>query len=97
MVAGRTSDAADAHRTESPPQLTAYARRPDLAHLPAWGEFRKRVGDSGDVGIFHETYRVENGNYEVIYHHMPPFGLGEVGELIEIGGHHENAGGRMGK
>ena len=61
------------------------------------GEFRNRVGDSGDVGIFHETYRVENGNYEVIYHHMPPFGLRKVGELIEIGGHHENAGGRMGK
>lgn len=77
--------------------LTAYARRPDLAHLPAWGEFRKRVGDSGDVGIFHETYRVENGNYEVIYHHMPAFGLGAVGELTEIGGRHESAGGRMGK
>ena len=78
-------------------QLTAYAQRPDLAHLPAWGDFRKHVGDSGDVGIFHETYRVENGNYEVIYHHMPPFGLGEVGDLIEIGGHHDNAGGRMGE
>ena len=77
--------------------LTAYARRSDLAHLPAWNEFRKRVGDSGDVGIFHETYRVENGNYEVIYHHMPPFGLGAVGELTEIGGRHHTAGGRMGE
>lgn len=78
-------------------QLTAYARRGDLAHLPAWNAFRKSVGDSGDVGIFHETYRVENGNYEVIYHHMPPFGLGAVGELTEIGGRHQTAGGRMGE
>lgn len=76
--------------------LTAYARRPDLTHLPAWGEFRKRVGDSGDVGIFHETYRVEDGRYEVIYHGMPPFGLGAVGELTEIGNRHETAANRMG-
>ncbi len=75
--------------------LTEYARRSDLTHLPAWNRFRKSVGDSGDVGIFHETYRVEAGRYEVIYHNMPPFGLGEAGELFEIGGRHQTAGGRM--
>ena len=75
--------------------LTEYARRPDLAHLPAWNRFRRHVGDSGDVGIYHETYRVEDGRYEVIYHHMPPFGLGGVGELFEIGGQHQSAAGRM--
>ena len=32
--------------------LTDYARRSDLAHLPAWNRFRQSVGDSGDVGIF---------------------------------------------
>ncbi len=77
--------------------LIEYARRPDLAHLPAWNRFRKHVGDSGDVGIFHETYRVSDGNYEVIYHNMPPFGLGKVGKLDEIGGKYHTAGGRMGE
>lgn len=77
--------------------LTEYARRPDLAHLPAWNRFRKHVGDSGDVGIYHETYRVNDGNYEVIYHNMPPFGLGKVGILEEIGGRHHTASGRMGE
>ncbi len=77
--------------------LTAYARNPDREHLPAWNRFRQRIGDSGDVGIFHETYRVTDGNYEVIYHNMPPFGLGKVGHLEEIGGKHHTAGGRMGE
>ena len=75
--------------------LTAYARRPDLAHLPAWQRFRRRTGDSPDVGIWHETYRVADGQYETIYHHMPPFGLGRVGELSVITGHRESAAGRM--
>ena len=64
--------------------LTRYARDPDLAHLPAWKRFRENVGDSGDVGIWHETYLVEDGKYETIYHNMPPFGLGQVGDLTEI-------------
>jgi len=38
--------------------LTSYARQADLAHLPAWGRFRQTVGDSGDVGIWHETYLI---------------------------------------
>lgn len=77
--------------------LTTYARDPDRAHLPAWNRFRKRIGDSGDVGIFHETYRVSDGSYEVIYHNMPPFGLGEAGVLREISGKDHTADGRMGK
>ena len=75
--------------------LTDYATRRDLTHLPAWNRFRRHVGDSGDVGIWHETYRVDAGNYEVIYHNMPPFGLGKVAGLEEIGGRHETSAGRM--
>ncbi len=77
--------------------LTEYARRPDLAHLPAWQRFRRHFGDSGDVGIYHETYRVSDGYYEVIYHNMPAFGLGKVGKLEEIGGKHQTAVSRMGE
>ena len=37
-------------------QLEAYARNRDAAHWPAWVAFNKRIGSSGDVGIWHETY-----------------------------------------
>lgn len=75
--------------------LTRYARDPDLAHLPAWKHFRESVGNSGDVGIWHETYLVEDGRYETIYHNMPPFGLGQVGELTEIGSRRMTAAQRV--
>ena len=57
--------------------LDAYARG-DL-HLPAWREFNRRVRDSGDVGIWHETYRIEPGAYETVYGNMPRFGLAGAG------------------
>jgi hypothetical protein len=75
--------------------LTRYAREPDRQHLPAWTRFRRHVGNSGDVGIWHETYRVAEGQYECIYHNMPPFGLGKVGQLVEAFGHTETASQRM--
>lgn len=75
--------------------LTAYARQPQFAHLPAWGRFRRNVGNSGDVGIWHETYLISEGQYENIYHHMPPFGLGRVGRLLEATGRHESASKRI--
>jgi Domain of unknown function (DUF4188) len=75
--------------------LTRYARQPDLAHLPAWGQFRQNVGNSGDVGIWHETYVITEGQYENIYHNMPPFGLGRVGRLLEATGERESATKRL--
>src|SRR5580700_12296771 len=38
--------------------LTRYAKQPDLTHLPAWAQFRRNIGNSGDVGIWHETYLI---------------------------------------
>jgi hypothetical protein len=55
--------------------LEAYARNHDYAHWPAWVAFNKRVRvSSGDVGIWHETYRyrIAPGQYEAIYGSMPP-------------------------
>src|SRR5438093_8601572 len=46
--------------------LERYARNPESRHLPAWRRFNRLVRDSGDVGIWHETYRVPAGDYEVI-------------------------------
>ena len=60
-------------------QLLDYAKNRDAEHLPAWRAFNKRVGTNGDVGIWHETYRVRAGDYENVYVNMPTFGLGTVG------------------
>ena len=65
-------------------QLLDYAKSRNSAHLPAWRAFNKRVGTSGDVGIWHETYRVRVGDYESIYVNMPRFGLGKVGAQLDV-------------
>ena len=75
--------------------LDNYAKSRDHKHLPAWSAFNRAVGSNGDIGIWHETYRVGPGNYEVIYNNMPPFGLGKVTRLIPASGRHETAAGRM--
>jgi hypothetical protein len=78
-------------------QLNAYAKARDLAHLPAWRAFNKAVGKNGDVGIWHETYRVREGDYETIYANMPPFGLAKATKSVPVGGRRESAAGRMQK
>ncbi|WP_119070310.1 DUF4188 domain-containing protein [Rubrobacter indicoceani] len=55
--------------------LERFARDPNDPHLPAWRSFNRRARASGDVGIWHETYRIAPGNYESIYSNMPSFGL----------------------
>ena len=65
--------------------LERYARNPDALHLPAWRAFNKRVRGSGDVGIWHETYRVRASEYEAIYGNMPRTGLAKVAEHVPLG------------
>jgi hypothetical protein len=75
--------------------LMDYARARESEHLPAWREFNRRVGKTGTVGIWHETYAVQAGAYESIYNHMPRFGLARAGELVEASGHRSTARGRL--
>jgi hypothetical protein len=76
--------------------LEAYARNSDGAHWPAWVAFNKRMARSrGDVGIWHETYRVAAGQYEAIYSGMPPHGLGKIAKLLPARDRFETARGRM--
>ena len=65
--------------------LDRYARDPDARHLPAWKRFNQLVRGSGDVGIWHETYRVQAGEYEAIYGNMPRVGLAAAGEHAPLG------------
>ena len=78
-------------------QLEAYARSKDGTHWPAWVAFNKRIGSSGDVGIWHETYLVPAGSYECVYNNMPPTGLGEVAKLVPAAGRKATAAARAGK
>lgn len=76
--------------------LMRYARQSDRAHLPAWRAFNKIMGsDDSDVGIWHETYRIQPGNYEVIYRSMPAFGLGKAFGLAPISKNRESARERL--
>jgi hypothetical protein len=76
--------------------LEAYARSHDHQHWPAWVSFNKRMRESrGDVGIWHETYLIREGQYEAIYSGMPRWGLGSVGALVQASGRKESARGRV--
>lgn len=67
-------------------QLERYARARDAGHWPEWVAFNRRIkGQRGDVGIWHETYRVRAGDYEAIYSGMPPFGLSKAATLMPLG------------
>jgi hypothetical protein len=76
--------------------LEVYARSHDAEHWPAWVAFNKRVGSSGDVGIWHETYLVPAGSYECVYNNVPPTGLGAVSKLVPAAGRKAAAASRAG-
>ena len=61
-----------------------FARDRDDPHLEAWRAFNRKVGTSGDVGVFHETYRVAAGAYEAVYSNMPVQGLAVAGEHLPV-------------
>ena len=75
--------------------LEAYAKDRNGEHYPAWKAFNQKIKSNGDVGIWHETYKVKAGEYECVYNNMPKFGLGKAGELIPAIGKREYAADRM--
>lgn len=77
--------------------LHEYAHERDAKHLPAWAEFNRRIGGNGAVGIWHETYTVNPGQYETIYGNMPRFGLSVATEHVPVVGRLDGARLRMGK
>jgi hypothetical protein len=77
--------------------LEAYARARDLVHWPAWVDFNRRMKDSrGDVGIWHETYRIRAGEYEAIYSGMPLRGLAKASQNVAVTTDQETARMRIG-
>jgi hypothetical protein len=80
---------------QSAKHLQAYAHSQNHAHLPAWQSFNQKVGTSGDVGIWHETYVVPAGCAESVYVNMPRYGLGLAGHVFPAKGHRATAAKRL--
>ena len=81
---------------ESFAKLDGFARSAQQAHLPAWRAFNTAVADSGDVGIWHETYAVPADRLEAIHNNMPPFGLLAATSAVPATGSRRTAKNRMG-
>ena len=64
--------------------LEHFARDANDPHLEPWRKFNKKVGASGDVGVFHETFRIQPGNFECIYSNMPTMGLAAAGRQVSV-------------
>ena len=77
--------------------LERYARDGGASHLPAWREFNRRIRDSGDIGIWHETFLVRAGEYECIYNNMPLRGLAKASKHVDAVGRASTAAGRLGR
>ena len=93
VIGGRTISVVQYWRSFE--DLEAFARNADDVHFPAWRRFNAKVGENGDVGIFHETFKVAAGNFECIYSNMPVFGLAAAGEHISVSAARDRARDRL--
>ena len=55
-----------------------------------------QMRESINVGIWHETYLVRDGEYETVYHNPPPIGLGKAGTIHPATERRRAAAGRLG-
>ncbi len=76
--------------------LERFARDADDPHLEPWRQYNRRIGKSGDVGIWHETYRVKTSDIETGYSNMPPHGLAAVSAMVPVPHGKHSAAARMG-
>jgi hypothetical protein len=76
--------------------LNEFARNRDDPHLEPWRQFNQKIAASGDVGIWHETYRVPTSSIETIYGNMPTIGLAGSTSLIPVRRGRDSAAARIG-
>lgn len=76
--------------------LERFARNVDDPHLEPWRRFNREIGRSGDVGIWHETYRVKTHDIESIYGNMPAIGLAAASRLVPLRPGKQSAAARIG-
>ena len=76
--------------------LDRFARDKDLPHLEPWRRFNRAVRDSGDVGVWHETFKVRAGEYEAVYANMPAFGLAAATGHVPVAAVGQTSAARIG-
>jgi hypothetical protein len=77
--------------------LDRFARNQDDPHLEPWRRFVRHVGSSGDVGIWHETFRTKVTDIETIYTNMPTAGLAKFcGGAVPVAAKGHSAAKRLG-
>jgi hypothetical protein len=75
--------------------LERFAHAKDDPHLEPWRRFQREVGSDGSFGIWHETYMVSAGQYEVLYGNMPAFGLARAGRHLPVTQRYQTARARL--
>ena len=80
---------------KSEEHLRRYAQDRTQTHEPVWRTFMKKLFKPAAIGVWHETYLIDPGQYECIYSNMPRFGLGKVGPLVEAKAALSTAQGRL--
>ncbi|THV41726.1 DUF4188 domain-containing protein [Glycomyces buryatensis] len=55
--------------------LERFAHSQDHVHRGFWKWFNREIKSNGDVGLWHELYKVKAGEYDTSYINMPPYGL----------------------
>lgn len=82
MWAGRTITMIQYWRSFD--DLERFARDGDDPHLAEWHAFNAKVGSSGDVGVYHETYKIKAADYECVYVNMPAMGLAAATSHVPV-------------
>lgn len=77
--------------------LERFARNRDDPHLEPWRQFNRKVGASGDVGVWHETYRVKTAEIETIYSNTAPLGLAGAFGMVPVRRGRDSAAERLGE
>lgn len=67
-------------------ELMEWANDSGLQHKPAQKAFFKRTAYNGNVGVWHEAYKVQAGQFEAVYANMPPISLAAVGTYRDLRG-----------
>lgn len=77
-------------------RLRDYALDSTARHAPAMKWTNQQMRKSDAVGIWHETYLVQDGAYETVYDNAPAIGLGKAGTLYPATERRRTAAGRLG-
>jgi hypothetical protein len=75
--------------------LNRYAHDRARSHKSAWVRYMQKLLGNGAAGIWHETYAVKAGSYEVVYTNMPHFGQGRFRTLLPATGERATASKRL--